>query len=261
MTQPKHESEFMASLLEREFNALFYLSTRLPDRLSDIKAGQQFATRPIAEAERGNWKAPANVDIQGLANEIWFLREEYPRWVKLDSDAEAKRRHARLNKLLKALSDVSRLYSKDALYLEQQLFSGWRENTNVIRAFEELGVQRTAHGLHDFSDGVRFLQSLVARLIDANVERGLDKLSEYPLHYMNPTRLLLAKIAYLAKKHLNLDDVISRAPDGDGTPGGPFVRFALAVFAEIDCDLGAESIVKAVRQNRAQSRRKRRAQG
>ncbi|MCX7323188.1 MAG: hypothetical protein NTZ14_01850 [Hyphomicrobiales bacterium] len=251
----------MASLLEREFNALFYLSTRLPERLSDIKAGQQFATRPIAEAERGNWKAPANVDIQGLANEIWFLREEYPRWVKLDSDAEAKRRHARLNKLVKALSDVSRLYSTDALYLERQLFSGWRENANLIRAFEELGVQRAAHGLHDFSDGVRLLQSLVAQLIDANVESGFDKLSEYPLQHFTPTRLLAVTLARLAKKYLDLDDRITRDPNNGNSLGGPFIRFSMAVLAEIGCALTDESIAKAVKQNRSRIARQRRREG
>jgi hypothetical protein len=249
--------QFMASLVTQDFNTIFYASIGLPERLSEIKAEQALATRPIAQAALGRWNAPSDVDIQGLANEIWFLRQEYPRWVRLDSDAEARRKHARLIRLEKALGDVSTLYSQDGPWLDNRLFSSWREDVCVIRAFEEARINRPFHGLHDLMDGVRFLQSLVQRVIDQNAQDGFDKLSEHPLTHLNPTRLLVLTISRLAQKYLNLDDKISRTPD-EGRLGGPFMRFSKAVFSEIGCDLSTESIAKAVMQNRKGTARKRR---
>ncbi len=232
----------------------------LPDRLAHLKAGLEPAERILAKVYSvGNGKPNPQTDLQGLANQIWYLREKYRQWIKEDSDAQAKMRHKRLVKLSKSLEDAIQLYTTDGPWIDKNLTFGWNEKFNYIRALEENGISDEFCGLHEWLDATRLVQARLNVLIARNAESGFNKTSEHALQFYTPTRLLVAKLEQLSSRYIGIDARFSRDPSS-GKVHGPFVRFSMAVCDEIGARIGPEAIAKAVLENRQKVARKRRTQ-
>lgn len=187
----RHELGEMAYSQHAHDDLFHHMFFDLPDHLAHLKAELEPAQRVLAKVYSvGSKKPNPEVDVQGLANQIWYLREKYRQWTKEDSDAHAKKRHKRLVKLAEYLGEVIRLYAADGPWIDEHLSFGRNKKFSYIYALETNGIVDQYCGLHEWFDATRLVQSRLNELITRNAEYGFDKTSEHALRAYTPTRLL-----------------------------------------------------------------------
>ncbi len=251
------EFSSLSSLLELDENLISYPRGIRHD-LSQLAVDQEPSKSIIKSIQlKGSWHPPATIDLSKFALEIKMLRENYREWERLDSDAEAKRRHKRLCKLHHHLKTAVSLYAADGPWLDRELTWMWRGDFNFIRALENNAIQSPSKGLHELNDAMSLLAGRVKALIDDEAQAGHDQESAHPLRHFTPTRLLALELERIGCEYLALEPKFSR--DANGQLAGPFMRFSRATIKTIGASLTSETIAKAIQDNRRQQARKRRA--